>query len=247
MTKQEIISEIRRTAKASGGVPLGQNRFFSETGIKVSAWRGKYWARWGDALAEAGFEANSMQQAYDEAQLFDHYMRVARELGRLPTLSEIDLRHRQDKRLPTTNAYRRFGSKDQLAVRILEYARQRPAFSDVLEHFAPLAAKAEALESDSSTADQTEDAKSARVRGYVYLVRHDQDYKVGRSNDATRRRREVSLLLPQELEHVHIIETDDPEGIERYWHQRFEARRIRGEWFRLTPDDVRAFRRRRYQ
>ena len=79
------------------------------------------------------------------------------------------------------------------------------------------------------------------------LAKHGRDYKIGRSNDVTRRRREIALLLPNEFEHVHMIETDDPEGIEQYWHRRFEARRTRGEWFRLTTEDVAAFRRRRYQ
>ena len=78
----------------------------------------------------------------------------------------------------------------------------------------------------------------ARVTGHVYLLRHGQDYKVGRSNDVARRRREVALLLPQDLEEVHRIDTDDPEGIERYWHERFKARHVRGEWFRLTADGL---------
>jgi hypothetical protein len=33
--------------------------------------------------------------------------------------------------------------------------------------------------------------------------------KIGRSNGVSRRRRETALLLPKELEHVHVIETDD--------------------------------------
>lgn len=81
----------------------------------------------------------------------------------------------------------------------------------------------------------------------MYLLKHGQHYKIGRTNDTARRRREVSLLLPEELEHVHVIETDDPEGIEAYWHRRFAAKRIRGEWFTLISEDVAAFKRRRYQ
>lgn len=55
MEKQHILNEIRRTAKANGGDPLGRERFLTDTGIKQSDWYGKYWIRWGDAVREAGF------------------------------------------------------------------------------------------------------------------------------------------------------------------------------------------------
>jgi hypothetical protein len=126
-----------------------------------------------------------------------------------------------------------------LSAKLLDYCRSRNELADV----ADLLGEEDAKPTIPSAAQR----RLQRVVGYVYLAKHGRDYKIGRSNDVTRRRREISLLLPNELEHVHVIETDDPEGIEAYWHRRFEKRRSRGEWFRLTPDDLAAFRRRRYQ
>jgi hypothetical protein len=51
-----IISEIRRLAVANGGHALGYQAFVSATGISATKWRGKFWARWGDALKEASFQ-----------------------------------------------------------------------------------------------------------------------------------------------------------------------------------------------
>jgi hypothetical protein len=45
MNKEHILSEIKRTAEANAGVPLGTQRFFKQTGIKQSDWYGKYWVR----------------------------------------------------------------------------------------------------------------------------------------------------------------------------------------------------------
>ncbi len=51
--------------------------------------------------------------------------------------------------------------------------------------------------------------------------------------------------MPYKTEEVHVISTDDPVGIEAYWHNRFREKRLEGEWFQLSAADVKAFQRRR--
>jgi len=48
----------------------------------------------------------------------------------------------------------------------------------------------------------------------VYLIKSGRFYKIGRSNAAGRREREIALQLPEKADTVHVIRTDDPPGIE---------------------------------
>jgi hypothetical protein len=68
VTKLYILQEIRRTTKANGGTPLRKLQFESETNIKRFDWFGVYWARWSDAIREAGY----MQDHIEEATRLQH-------------------------------------------------------------------------------------------------------------------------------------------------------------------------------
>ena len=82
--------------------------------------------------------------------------------------------------------------------------------------------------------------------GYVYLIKSGRYYKVGKTNAMGRREYELAIQLPEKATTVHTIKTDDPAGIEAYWHRRFDPKRKNGEWFDLDAADIAAFRRRKF-
>jgi hypothetical protein len=77
----------------------------------------------------------------------------------------------------------------------------------------------------------------------VYLFKSGRYYKIGKTNDTVRRGKEIRVQLPERTDLIHAIKTDDPSGVEAYWHKRFESKRKQGEWFDLRPSDIKAFKR----
>jgi hypothetical protein len=77
--------------------------------------------------------------------------------------------------------------------------------------------------------------------GVVYLLKAGPYYKIGNSINFEQRLNQIKLQLPYPVERIHQIATDDPKGLEAYWHKRFAARRSNGEWFLLTDEDVGVF------
>jgi Meiotically up-regulated gene 113 len=82
---------------------------------------------------------------------------------------------------------------------------------------------------------------SVEEEGCVYFVRSGQRFKIGRTNALKQRVRMLQFQLPEKLLVIHHIKTEDPPGIETYWHRRFASQRKNGEWFELSPEDVEAF------
>jgi hypothetical protein len=240
MDKRHILDEIVRTAIQNGGIPLGKARFLTETGIKDADWSGKYWARWGDAVIEAGFVPNKLTQPIDESFLIQSYIELIRELGRIPVVTELRMKARQTSGFPNDKTFReRFGSKSQRNQKLVEYCESKPDFADVL---AILRSSQFDVIEPSVDDDEPIEIKS----GFVYLLKVSRHYKIGRSNSFERRSRELSIQLPEKAETVHVIKTDDPIGIELYWHRRFESKLKNGEWFELNALDVIAFKRRKF-
>lgn len=237
LTKDEILAEIRRTAEENGGRPLGRRRFFTETGIAPTDWAGTLWAR-SDALHETGYEPNRLNSAIDESLLLEKYIEFTRELGRFPAKLELRLKRISDSQFPSHNTFSRFGGKADLVHRLVGYCHGRSGYEDIVglcERFTPIGSRRE-----------TDPIEPEREWGPVYLIKAGRHHKIGRTNAIGRRERELAIQLPDRSETVHVIRTDDPAGVEAYWHRRFETSRKNGEWFELKPADIAAFKRRRF-
>jgi hypothetical protein len=238
--KAHILAEIQRTAEENGGKPLGRSRFAAATGIREHDWSGRYWARWNDALAEAGFPPNVLQGAIDKDRLLDALATEVLRRGRMPTTPEIKMARRDDANFPSAKVFERLGPKATWPEQIAAYCRDRADYAEVLDIIEPLIEEA----GESATAEGKD---TEPEYGFVYLLKSGRFYKIGRTNSTGRRMYDLAIQLPEPVKLVHEIRTDDPAGIEQYWHGRFRDRRKNGEWFELTRADVVAFKRRRFQ
>jgi hypothetical protein len=237
MSRSEIVAEIVRTAVANGGAPLGHRAFERETGIRHADWFGIYWRSWGAAVQEAGLTANTLTGKIDEAQLLRAYCLLARELNRYPTVGDFRLKKRSDPTFPNDTVFsRRYGSFPGARAKAYAFSLVHSEFSDV-----------SALLAGASAPMQEAARASSPVGGlgYVYMIKHGSrsEYKIGKTANPLRREGEIRLQLPEALASVHYIATDDPSGVEAYWHARFASKRKEGEWFALSRDDVAAFKR----
>lgn len=126
---------------------------------------------------------------------------------------------------------------DERVAKALELCRDMPDHHEVVEILEAHVSHRSAVGGGSDLVGRE------RSYGFVYLARgHPGEFKIGRTNLVDRRLAEVGATFPVELDLIHEIKTDDPAGVEAYWHRRFADKRLRGEWFRLSSGDVAAFR-----
>lgn len=239
MDKQEIIEEIKRTAKVNNGKTLGNERFEKETGIKKSDWYPHCWLRWSDAIKEAGLVPNQFNTAISKDVAIEKLIGFIKEIGRFPVTGEFRVKARQDSMFPSDGVFAKFGGKKKLAAAVVSYCRTYGELDDVIEICT------EHIGEDESTSTENTETVNEAGDGFVYLMKSGRYYKIGRTDAVGRRHKEIKTQMPEELEVMHHIRTDDPSGIEAYWHRRFTAKRKNGEWFDLTRADINAFKRRK--
>lgn len=232
--KERILKEIRRVATKIGRSP-GIAVFEAETGIGRSEWHGKLWRAWGDALSEAGLQENELTSKSSTESVLRHFASAVRHYGRIPANVDLRMFARENEGFPSHNVFTNsFPGKASLVAAFSEWVGNNEEYHDLIDLL------------PQSRAPDEASGKTVR-EGYVYLLRSAEYYKIGRSDQLEQRIKQINVKLPETATLDHTIRTDDPAGIEAYWHRRFSDKRANGEWFRLTIADVRAFKRRTFQ
>lgn len=75
--------------------------------------------------------------------------------------------------------------------------------------------------------------------GYIYLLSSDNGkYKIGKTTDVERRLNEHLRIHPLKLNVLHVVKVREYSKCERYLLNHFSNKRLQGEWFDLTKDDI---------
>jgi hypothetical protein len=243
MNKDFIIAEIKRLAAENGGMAPGKSAFFNATGIKESDWTGKIWVRWSDAVRDAGFEPQEMQRPLDDGEKIRRLIEVIRHYRKWPTTAEIKFYTKQTNGFPSHNTLSGLGNLNERKQLVRDYCKnEKDQYQDILS----IIPDQTLGHDDENHIGNISRNKKDTVVGYVYLMKSGKYYKIERSVCAEKRHYELGIQLPEKLKLMHKIATDDPPGIEAYWHNRFKSKRLNGEWFQLTREDIIAFKRRSY-
>ncbi len=237
-TKEEIIRKYKDMVAICDGRLVGCRLFVKYAKLPYSYWRGgNYWKSWSEFQAECGFIPTPPNKRITEGYILQRYAELVMELKKLPSQADFIVRRKSDSSFPERQNFRRLGLRDEKLVRLAAHCEGKPEFAFVLElirrHYEKKAI--------------AHPYRPGNDKGFVYLDRQGECYRLGRVEPAGGRLMATGLLLAQRPETVHAIRTDDPEGIERYWRYRFRLRRHGRNCFQLSDGDVADFKHRRYQ
>jgi len=243
ISKEEILSEIRRFIAESGGNVPGERTFAKATRIKQHSWKGRYWARWSDAVREAGYEPKHLTQKVPEEDILSKLAGLIGKLGYFPVVAEINMHARTVPGFPSWDTIRRRFR------RMPETAKALLAFSINTGNATVTKLCEERLTRETlrETPAAPLSGKLPVKAGFVYLKYSPslRLYKIGKANRPDKRGAGISLLLPEDLVPKHEIRTDCPFILEKYWANRFRSKKKQGEWYDLNSQDIESFKKRR--
>jgi len=75
--------------------------------------------------------------------------------------------------------------------------------------------------------------------GYIYLIESTHGYyKIGLSRTPVQRIKTLGVKLPFPIKVQHLILTNHMYKAEKVLHEQYATKRVNGEWFDLTENDI---------
>lgn len=74
--------------------------------------------------------------------------------------------------------------------------------------------------------------------GYVYILKNDRYYKIGKSRSPNERFESLQTASPHKIERVQLYKINAYSHHERQLHEIFRTSNVLGEWFELIQEDL---------
>jgi hypothetical protein len=242
ITKEETLEKMKEWSRENNSKTPSEKVFFEYAEIGIHDLKKLGWSHYGALVQEAGLKPNKFDKTkYNKTGLCVLFVGTIREKNKWPTRGELDVKHFQDPNFPNYGTFvNQLGLTGDLAQSILDFIKDKKGFEDIEDICVPIIEK---YKNDQIT----NNAGKTVEQVYMYKYKNQsQPIKVGRSNDVFTRGIQLAAGGHDKLELLHFIKTDDPIGVEQYWHNRFRQlgrEEQANEWFKLKPEDVKAFKR----
>lgn len=77
------------------------------------------------------------------------------------------------------------------------------------------------------------------IKGYIYFAKCGNYIKIGlTSNSVKSRINGLQVGSPEPVLLLHSIKSSDIRSLEGFYHKKFKNKRVQGEWFRLSEEDI---------
>jgi hypothetical protein len=228
---EQIIALLKAEVARNGDQPPSQREFFAAASLNLRDLHRAGWPTYGALLKSQGFEAAGMKRAYTDEEVFRPLAELAVRLGHFPTQNEREVERHRNPAFPSSEAYIRRGRGEMLEHTLREWCEETKSFPELVSKLKQATCPAR--------------LSGPVVKGYVYMLRDGNSgkrVKIGKESTEGARQAAAATWL-ENPRVTHRIATDDPEGIERYWHERFkrEGKHVARELFDLLPSDIAAF------
>lgn len=80
--------------------------------------------------------------------------------------------------------------------------------------------------------------KKRKIKGYIYILKFEKYYKIGKTININKRLEIISPEMPEKPKIIRSYKSGNIDKDEKYLHEIYKEKRTNGEWFLLSDDDL---------